>query len=160
VKEAWKVLGFRQTRELYRQIDCEIELQLDQPAAHERTEIIAPDEFLERRIHIINRTSVEDVVVEDTCADVGLRDLETGAVRRLSCRYLIGCDGARSVVRKAIGAELAGDAVVQRVQSTYIRAPRPYRSSALRARLGYRRHQPPARRHGVRDRWPRAMAGA
>src|ERR1019366_9057606 len=75
------------------------------------------------RIHIINRTSVEDVVVEDTSADVGLRDLETGAVRRLSCRYLIGCDGARSVVRKAIGAELAGDAVAQRVQSTYIRAP-------------------------------------
>ena len=62
-------------------------------------------------------------VVEDSSADVTLRDLETGAVRRLSCRYLIGCDGARSVVRKAIGAELAGDAVVQRVQSTFIRAP-------------------------------------
>jgi 2-polyprenyl-6-methoxyphenol hydroxylase-like FAD-dependent oxidoreductase len=75
------------------------------------------------RIHIINRTSVEDVVVEDTSANVGLRDLETGAARRLSCRYLIGCDGARSVVRKAIGAELSGDAVVQRVQSTFIRAP-------------------------------------
>jgi len=75
------------------------------------------------RIHIINRTSVEDVVVQDTSADVTLRDLETGAVRRLSCRYLIGCDGARSVVRKAIGAELTGDAVVQRVQSTFIRAP-------------------------------------
>jgi len=41
----------------------------------------------------------------------------------LSARYLIGCDGARSVVRKAIGAELGGDAVVQRVQSTFIRAP-------------------------------------
>jgi 2-polyprenyl-6-methoxyphenol hydroxylase-like FAD-dependent oxidoreductase len=75
------------------------------------------------RIRIINRTSVEDVVVEDTSASLRLRDLETGAVRRLSCRYLIGSDGARSVVRKAIGAELAGDAVVQRVQSTYIRAP-------------------------------------
>jgi 2-polyprenyl-6-methoxyphenol hydroxylase-like FAD-dependent oxidoreductase len=75
------------------------------------------------RIRIINRTSVEDVVVGDSSADVSLRDLETGAVRRLSCRYLIGCDGARSVVRKAIGAELAGDAIVQRVQSTYIRAP-------------------------------------
>ena len=74
-------------------------------------------------IHIINQTSVEDVVVRDTSADVTLRDLETGAVRRLSCRYLIGCDGARSVVRKAIGAELTGDAVVQRVQSTFIRAP-------------------------------------
>src|ERR1700687_2286293 len=75
------------------------------------------------RIRIVNRTSVEDVVVADTSADVGLRDLETGTVRRLSCRYLIGCDGARSVVRKAVGAELTGDAVVQRVQSTFIRAP-------------------------------------
>jgi 2-polyprenyl-6-methoxyphenol hydroxylase-like FAD-dependent oxidoreductase len=75
------------------------------------------------RIRIVNRTSVDDVVVEDACAHVSLRDLETGAVRRLSARYLIGCDGARSVVRKAIGAELTGDAVVQRVQSTFIRAP-------------------------------------
>jgi 2-polyprenyl-6-methoxyphenol hydroxylase-like FAD-dependent oxidoreductase len=75
------------------------------------------------RIRIINRTSVEDVVVEETLASATLRDLDIGTVRRLSCRYLIGCDGARSVVRKAIGAELAGDAVVQRVQSTYIRAP-------------------------------------
>lgn len=75
------------------------------------------------RIHIVNRMSVEDVVVEETSASVGLRDLGTGAVGRLSCRYLIGCDGSRSVVRKAIGAELTGDAVVQRVQSTYIRAP-------------------------------------
>src|SRR5450631_3918162 len=38
------------------------------------------------RIHIINRTSVEDVLVEDICAHVSLRDLETGAVRRLSAR--------------------------------------------------------------------------
>jgi len=75
------------------------------------------------RIRIINRTSVEDVVVEQERATVSLRDLETGAARRMACRYLIGCDGARSVVRKAIGAELRGDAVIQRVQSTFIRAP-------------------------------------
>jgi len=74
-------------------------------------------------IRIVNRTSVEDVAVEDNSASMTLRDLETGAVRRLRCRYLIGCDGARSVVRKALGAELAGDAIVQRVQSTYISAP-------------------------------------
>src|SRR6202049_2741722 len=56
-------------------------------------------------------------------ASVSLLDLDGGAVTRKNCRYLIGCDGARSVVRKAIGAELSGDAIVQRVQSTYIRAP-------------------------------------
>jgi 2-polyprenyl-6-methoxyphenol hydroxylase-like FAD-dependent oxidoreductase len=75
------------------------------------------------RIRIINRTSAEDVVVEENSARVTLRDLDTGTLTGFCCRYLIGCDGARSVVRKAIGAELAGDAIVQRVQSTYIRAP-------------------------------------
>ena len=75
------------------------------------------------RIRIVNRVSVEDVTVGDASADVSLRDLDTDQVRRLNCRFLIGCDGARSVVRKAIGAELSGDAIIQRVQSTYIRAP-------------------------------------
>jgi 2-polyprenyl-6-methoxyphenol hydroxylase-like FAD-dependent oxidoreductase len=75
------------------------------------------------RIRIINRSSVEDVLVEDDSATVSLRDLDKGITRRVTCRYLIGCDGARSVVRKAIGAELSGDAIIQRVQSTYIRAP-------------------------------------
>jgi 2-polyprenyl-6-methoxyphenol hydroxylase-like FAD-dependent oxidoreductase len=75
------------------------------------------------RVHIINRTSVEDVVVEDNSARATLHDLDSGAVRVVNCRYLVGCDGARSVVRKAIGAELSGDAAIQRVQSTYIRAP-------------------------------------
>ena len=37
--------------------------------------------------------------------------------------FLVGCDGGRSAVRRAIGATLAGTAEVQRVQSTYIRAP-------------------------------------
>ena len=77
----------------------------------------------EPRIRIINRTSVEDIAVEDESASAVLRDLDTGTVSRLSCRYLIGCDGARSIVRRAIGAELTGDAIVQRVQSTFIRAP-------------------------------------
>jgi 2-polyprenyl-6-methoxyphenol hydroxylase-like FAD-dependent oxidoreductase len=75
------------------------------------------------RITILNRTSAEDVVVEDKGASVSLRDLDSGAVKRVDCRFLIGCDGARSVVRKAIGAEFSGDAIIQRVQSTFIRAP-------------------------------------
>jgi 2-polyprenyl-6-methoxyphenol hydroxylase-like FAD-dependent oxidoreductase len=77
----------------------------------------------ERHIRIINRTSVDDVRIGDAVAEVTLRDLDAGTVKSVRCRYLIGCDGARSVVRKAIGATFEGDAVVQRVQSTYIRAP-------------------------------------
>jgi 2-polyprenyl-6-methoxyphenol hydroxylase-like FAD-dependent oxidoreductase len=76
----------------------------------------------DRRIRILNRTSVDDVRIGDDFAEVQLRDLETNAVTARRCRYLIGCDGARSIVRKAIGAAFEGDAVIQRVQSTYIRS--------------------------------------
>ena len=41
----------------------------------------------------------------------------------LHTAYLVGCDGGRSMVRKGIGAKLVGDEVVQRVQSTCIKAP-------------------------------------
>jgi 2-polyprenyl-6-methoxyphenol hydroxylase-like FAD-dependent oxidoreductase len=75
------------------------------------------------RIRIVNRTSVDDVVIGDASAIATLRCLDSGNVRRMDCRFLIGCDGARSIVRKAIGAKFSGDEVVQRVQSTYIRAP-------------------------------------
>src|ERR1700688_2587295 len=77
----------------------------------------------QRRIRIVNRTSAEDVRIGDAFADVTLRDLDSGIAKSVRCRYLIGCDGARSIVRKAIGASFEGDPVVQRVQSTYIRSP-------------------------------------
>ncbi len=76
----------------------------------------------QRHIRILNRTAVEDVRVGEEFADVTLRDLDTGSAKAVRCRYLIGCDGARSIVRKAIGAAFEGDAVIQRVQSTYIRS--------------------------------------
>jgi len=41
----------------------------------------------------------------------------------VNAAYLVGCDGGRSMVRKSMGAKLVGDEVVQRVQSTCIRAP-------------------------------------
>ncbi len=51
-------------------------------------------------------------------------DLDDGAHGDASsAQYLVGCDGGRSAVRKAIGASSAGTDVVGRVQSTYFRAP-------------------------------------
>lgn len=46
-----------------------------------------------------------------------------GSSRQITCQYLLGCDGGGSLVRKSIGAALEGDAVVQRVQSSFIHAP-------------------------------------
>ncbi len=50
-------------------------------------------------------------------------DQTDGRARRLRAKYLIGCDGGSSPVRKMIGAAFNGDSLVQRVQSTFIRAP-------------------------------------
>src|SRR3954465_1899766 len=61
------------------------------------------------RIRIVNRTCVDDVVVSDASARAPLRDLDSGDIRRIDCRFLVGCDGARSIVRKAIGARFSGD---------------------------------------------------
>ena len=111
------------------------------------------------RIRIINRGAAEDVVIEDIGASVGLRDLDTGAVRRIDCRFLIGCDGAfgrtQSDRRRAHRRRDHPAGTVD----LYPLA-RFDRSSAARQCLGNRGHQPAALRHGIRDRRPRALAGA
>ena len=53
-----------------------------------------------------------------------IRNLKSGELVNLRSQFLVGCEGGRSLVRKQIGAEFQGDAVIQRVQSTYIRAPK------------------------------------
>ena len=75
------------------------------------------------RINIINRTEVERIEQLGDRVVVHARNLDSGEHREYVGRYLVGCDGGRSLVRHAIGAALEGDAVVQRVQATFIRAP-------------------------------------
>ena len=55
-----------------------------------------------------------------TAQGTQLDDNQTITIR---ADFLVGCDGGRSAIRRAIGATLSGTAEVQRVQSTYIRAP-------------------------------------
>ncbi|WP_407176922.1 FAD-dependent oxidoreductase [Bradyrhizobium sp. STM 3562] len=75
-------------------------------------------------VSILNRAEVASIRQLQDGVIATIRDLDSGETRSVSCQYLIGCDGGKSTVRAAIGAKLAGDAVVQRVQSTFIRAPR------------------------------------
>ncbi|MPZ47658.1 MAG: monooxygenase [Betaproteobacteria bacterium] len=75
------------------------------------------------RIRILNRTEVEAFQQHAQGATATARDLGSGEPVSIACTYLVGCDGAGSMVRKAIGAAFAGTPLLQRVQSTYFRAP-------------------------------------
>jgi 2-polyprenyl-6-methoxyphenol hydroxylase-like FAD-dependent oxidoreductase len=75
-------------------------------------------------ITIINECELVAAEQGENWVVATIRDLPTGVSRKVTCDYLVGCDGGRSLVRSLIGAKLHGDPVVQRVQSTYIRAPK------------------------------------
>jgi 2-polyprenyl-6-methoxyphenol hydroxylase-like FAD-dependent oxidoreductase len=74
-------------------------------------------------VTLLNRTQLTSFEQREGGVEATALDLDTGAERRIRARYLVGCDGGSSTVRKAIGAKLEGTPVIQRVQSTYIRAP-------------------------------------
>jgi 2-polyprenyl-6-methoxyphenol hydroxylase-like FAD-dependent oxidoreductase len=73
---------------------------------------------------ILNRTAFEDFCERDDGIVATMRDLDTDVPFQIEAEFIVGCDGARSLVRKAIGASLEGTPIIQRVQSTYIRAPK------------------------------------
>ncbi|MGH8149335.1 MAG: FAD-dependent oxidoreductase [Steroidobacteraceae bacterium] len=74
-------------------------------------------------VRIVNRTEFHGFEQDDTGVTAHARDLDTGRELSIRAAYLVGCDGGRSLVRRAIGARLLGDEIIQRVQSSYIRAP-------------------------------------
>lgn len=75
------------------------------------------------RITLLNETAIMAVSQDDNGALAEARHVGSGAEQRIRCQFIIGCDGSGSIVRKSIGAQFSGEAVIQRVQSTYIRAP-------------------------------------
>jgi 2-polyprenyl-6-methoxyphenol hydroxylase-like FAD-dependent oxidoreductase len=75
------------------------------------------------RIRILHHSRVEDLSQNDARAVAGVRDLNSGDTYSVFGAYAVGCDGGHSTVRKEIGAKFVGTPVIQRVQSTYLRAP-------------------------------------
>ena len=71
---------------------------------------------------ILSSTTLTDFIQADDGITARATDTQ-GHVIEIACTYLVGCDGGRSGVRKAIGATLSGDVALQHVQSSYIRAP-------------------------------------
>jgi hypothetical protein len=74
-------------------------------------------------VTLYNRSRVTGYRQDDAGVSVEVADLDGGATRQLRARYLVGCDGGSSTVRGAMGIRLEGTAVIQRVQSTFLRAP-------------------------------------
>ena len=75
-------------------------------------------------VSLHNRTQVTNFKQHTHAVEATLLDLDTQEQRMVRARYMVGCDGGSSSVRKAMGVKLEGTPVIQRVQSTYIRAPK------------------------------------
>ncbi len=74
-------------------------------------------------LELRHQHEVSDVRQRSDKAVVLARDLTTGYRHEFEARYVVGCDGPRSAVRRRLGVELEGPPAVGRVQSTLIRAP-------------------------------------
>jgi 2-polyprenyl-6-methoxyphenol hydroxylase-like FAD-dependent oxidoreductase len=74
-------------------------------------------------VTIRNRVRFEGLTQGEDGVMARAHDLDTGDAVSVVARFLVGCDGGSSEVRRRIGVRLVGDAVVQRTQSTHIRAP-------------------------------------
>ncbi len=74
-------------------------------------------------VTLLNRTEVTGFMQDQTGVVATATNLDDGSTRTIQARFMVGCDGGSSTVRKQIGARLDGTPVIQRVQSTYIRAP-------------------------------------
>jgi 2-polyprenyl-6-methoxyphenol hydroxylase-like FAD-dependent oxidoreductase len=85
--------------------------------------VLATNAAAMRGIRIVNRTEFRGFEQDIEGVTAHAHDLDTGDELTVRAAYLIGCEGGRSLVRRAIGAKLIGDEVIQRVQSSYIRAP-------------------------------------
>lgn len=75
------------------------------------------------RTTLLNRVEFRALEQDKTGVTAELSDLETDETFTIRADYLVGCDGGSSQVRRQIGSRLSGRDVIQRVQSSYIRAP-------------------------------------
>jgi len=60
---------------------------------------------------------------DENAVSAVIRDLDTGAETTVACDYLVGCDGAKSLVRSGIGARMLGQYGLSRNYNIVFRAP-------------------------------------
>ncbi|GGF72654.1 3-(3-hydroxyphenyl)propionate hydroxylase [Azorhizobium oxalatiphilum] len=84
---------------------------------------------LSRFPNVQTRTRCDAFAFTDTGEDVviGYEELDTGTLRQARARYVVGCDGARSLVRRFIGASMDDLGFHERwlVVDAVLRRPKP-----------------------------------
>jgi 2-polyprenyl-6-methoxyphenol hydroxylase-like FAD-dependent oxidoreductase len=70
-----------------------------------------------------NRTRLESFEAAADGVSVHLHDLETGKRETVRADYLVGCDGAMSAIREALGIGLGGQGVLGHPVHLFFRAP-------------------------------------
>ena len=103
-------------------------------------------------VRILNRTQLIGFEQHETGVTATAADLDGGEDLTITADYMIGADGAHSMVRRRIGASLTGDAMLEQRQSTYIQGPGTVAGDADQAGLGEYLAQSAAQRQHVRDR--------
>ena len=64
-----------------------------------------------------------DFEQDETGVSCTLREAETNKTSVVRCRYLVGCDGGRSTIRRKLNIALSGRSDLARFVSIYFRAP-------------------------------------
>ncbi len=74
-------------------------------------------------IRILNRTMFKSYEQNDDKIISTVRSLDSDNTTIIASKFMVGCDGGSSKIRKMIGGSFTGVPEIQRVQSTYIHAP-------------------------------------
>jgi 2-polyprenyl-6-methoxyphenol hydroxylase-like FAD-dependent oxidoreductase len=74
-------------------------------------------------VRILNRIQLTGFEQGETGVTATAANLDGGEDLTITADYMIGADGAHSMVRRRIGATLTGDPMLEQRQSSYIRAP-------------------------------------
>jgi 2-polyprenyl-6-methoxyphenol hydroxylase-like FAD-dependent oxidoreductase len=74
-------------------------------------------------VRVMHRVEVRHARQHEHGVDVHMHALDADKPLRIDCEFVVGCDGARSTLRRVIGTRLVGEDFIGRTQSTLIRAP-------------------------------------
>jgi hypothetical protein len=66
---------------------------------------------------------VSVAIAKDGCVEVEVKNQQIHTHQRITARYVVGCDGGRSIVRQAAGIAYRGPGALSRQLMTFFRAP-------------------------------------